>query len=87
MRGSAAMTVQVYRSPREDWLYLFVDARRGLDDVPEALLARFGEPVHVMELELTPERRLARADPAQVMAAIGEQGFYLQLPPAPEERP
>jgi uncharacterized protein YcgL (UPF0745 family) len=28
---------------------------------------------------------LARADTARVIAAIDEQGFYLQMPPAREE--
>jgi hypothetical protein len=33
---------------------------------------------------LTPERRLARTSAAEVLRAIREQGYYLQMPPLPE---
>ena len=76
---------QIYRSPRREEMYLYVDKARGLGDVPEALLRQFGEPEPVMTLLLGPERRLARADTAEVLAQIEQQGFYLQMPPTPEE--
>ncbi len=76
---------QVYRSPRRAEMYLYVDMERGLVDVPEPLLASFGEPEKALSLLLTPDRKLARADAAEVLAAIQQQGFYLQLPPTPEE--
>ncbi len=34
----------------------------------------------VLEVALTPERRLAQADVATVREALGKHGFYLQLP-------
>ena len=34
-----------------------------------------------MNLELTPERKLAYADVNQVMKNLDEQGYHLQLPP------
>ncbi len=37
---------------------------------------------HVMNLELTSERKLAQADPDEVRRNILEKGFYLQLPPS-----
>ncbi|HEY7776237.1 MAG TPA: YcgL domain-containing protein, partial [Kineobactrum sp.] len=51
---------QIFRSPRKAEMYLYVDKQRGLEDVPEALLASFGDPQPVMVLLLKPERRLAR---------------------------
>ena len=42
-------------------------------------------PEPVMLLQLAPGRKLARADAQQVLAAIEEQGFYLQMPPTPDE--
>jgi hypothetical protein len=62
-------------------MYLYVDKERALEDVPESLLAGFGEPQPVLSLLLEPGRKLALADAAQVLAQIGEQGFYLQMPP------
>jgi len=78
-----SLLCQIYRSPRRAETYLYVDKQRGLADVPEALLRSFGEPVEVMVISLSAQRRLARADAAEVLSSIAEQGFYLQLPPSP----
>jgi uncharacterized protein YcgL (UPF0745 family) len=45
------------------------------------LQERFGEPVFVLQLELSVDRRLARVDVVKVLESLSEQGFYLQLPP------
>ncbi|SDI74532.1 YcgL domain-containing protein [Billgrantia gudaonensis] len=76
---------EIFKSARKDDMYLYVDKQRGLLDVPEVLLERFGKPVSVMTLILTAEKRLARAQAADVMAAIRDKGYYLQMPPAKEE--
>lgn len=75
----------VYKSPKKDEMYLYVDKKKGLTDVPDELQEVFGEPIEVMTLLITPEKKLARTDGAKVMAAIAEKGFYLQMPPAKEE--
>ncbi len=75
----------VYKSPREEGMYLFVDREEGLEPVPEALLKKFGEPQLVTTLVLTPQRKLAQADATKVLAALSEQGFYLQMPPRVDE--
>ncbi len=76
-----SLLCQVYRSSRKQEMYLYVDKARGLLDVPDTLLAQFGDPAPVMLLHLTPQRKLARADAALVLASIQTQGFYLQMPP------
>ena len=76
---------EIFRSSRKEEMYLYVDRARGLEDVPDVLMRQFGEPESVMTLVLTPERKLARADVGEVLAAIGEQGFYLQMPPTAAE--
>ncbi len=76
-----SLVCQVFRSSRKQEMYLYVDKSSGLQDIPEALMAQFGEPMPVMVLLLTPEKKLARADAAVVLAAIKAQGFYLQMPP------
>lgn len=75
---------EVFKSPRREEMYLYVDKARGLENVPEALLQQFGEPQPVMTLVLTPERTLARVDIAEVLTKLEAEGFYLQLPPTPE---
>ena len=71
----------IYKSPLKEEMYLYVPEQEGFDRVPSALLARFGKPVLVMELELHEGRPLAREDVAQVMQNLAEQGFHLQMPP------
>ncbi|MFW3616240.1 YcgL domain-containing protein [Billgrantia antri] len=76
---------EIYKSSRKEEMYLYVDKRRGLAEVPEALIERFGKPVSAMTLILTPEKNLARAKASDVMAAIRDKGFYLQMPPVKDE--
>jgi uncharacterized protein YcgL (UPF0745 family) len=75
------MICTIYKGSREPELYLYVDRIDGLARVPEELLARFGAMSEVMTIKLGPQRKLARASAAQVLAAIAEKGYYLQLPP------
>lgn len=76
---------QVFKSPRKEQMYLFVEKDKGTEDVPEALMATFGEPEPVMLLDLKPDRTLARANAQDVIDAIKAQGFYLQMPPTEAE--
>lgn len=77
--------VSIYRSPRRDGMYLYVDRKEGLARVPDALRELFGTPQHAMDLLVTAERKLARVAAADVLAKIAEQGFYLQMPPLPDD--
>jgi uncharacterized protein YcgL (UPF0745 family) len=74
----------VYRSAKKDETYLYIDKSCGLEKVPEALLQLFGTPHLVMTMLLTEDRKLARVDTQKVLAALAEQGYYLQLPPPSE---
>ncbi len=76
---------QIYRSPRKQEMYLYVEKSRGLVDVPEVLLKQFGEPEARMVLVLTTEKKLARANSAEVMQQITDSGYYLQMPPTTAE--
>lgn len=71
----------IYRSPKKEGMYLYVDKNEDLERVPEALLNMFGKPQHAMTLLLKPERKLARVDRDDVILAIAEQGYFLQMPP------
>ena len=76
---------QVFRSPRREEMYLYVDQVRGLEDVPAELLQSFGEPEPVLALLLEPSRRLARVDAGEVLDSIEQRGYFLQMPPTPAE--
>ena len=81
----SGVLVQVYRSPRRADTYLLTEKARGLAAVPEALFGTFGDPEPAFVFRLTAERALAQADPALVLDALREKGFYLQLPPQKAE--
>ena len=73
---------EVFRSSRREGMYLYVARDEGLERVPESLMQVFGTPEPALLLKLDPDRKLARANAAEVIAAIEEQGFFLQMPPA-----
>ena len=52
----------IYKSPRKNEMYLYVERKDALKKVPEGLLVAFGAPIHTFDLVLSPERQLARED-------------------------
>lgn len=80
------MKTFIYKSTKKDELYLYITKKDDFSDVPQSLYDSMGkEPVFVMELELSPERRLAREDVRTVMKNLESQGFHIQMPPKPEK--
>lgn len=75
--------VSVFRSSKKSDTYIFVRRGQKWEDLPESLRGIFGSPVHSMDLVMTPERKLARTTGEQVLGAIAEKDFFLQMP---EER-
>lgn len=71
----------VFRSDKKEGMYLYLPKNASRDELPEALMTTFGELGHVMDLLLTSERKLARANVQDVMTALSEPGYYLQMPP------
>ena len=76
---------QIYKSVHNTEMYLYVEKTRGLEDVPDALMKRFGDSCKLMTLMLEPGRKLARANVDDVMREIADKGFYLQMPPTAAE--
>ncbi|WP_260295083.1 YcgL domain-containing protein [Sedimenticola hydrogenitrophicus] len=71
----------IYRSSKKDEMYLYLARQDAFEDVPQALLQRFGTPLPVMELALHPDRQLAREDVSKVIANLRSLGYHLQIPP------
>jgi hypothetical protein len=65
-------------------MYLYVAKAKGLSEVPEALMSMFGKAEHRMDMLLTADKQLARAKAADILDAIAEKGYFLQMPPAPD---
>lgn len=72
--------VSVFRSGKKADTYLYVRRNQVWDDLPEGLRSIFGTPHHAMDLLLTPDRKLARTTGQEVLSAIEEKDFYLQMP-------
>ena len=74
------MQAYVYKSLRKADTYLYLAARDDFARLPEPLHAQLGRLEFVLELDLTPERRLAQEDPAVVRGNLVHRGFHLQFP-------
>lgn len=81
------MHCSIYKGRRAQDTYLFVPVKDEFSAVPQAVLQAMGPLEHVMDLVLTPSRRLARVDAATVMRGLLLQGCYVQLPPREESGP
>ena len=72
--------VSVFRSGKKNDTYLYVRRGQKWEELPESLRGIFGKPAHSMDLILTPDRKLARTTGRQVLDAIREKDFFLQMP-------
>jgi uncharacterized protein len=78
------MLCAIYKSSKKDQTYLFIAKRDDFSSVPEPLMTSFGKPELSMMIQLKADTRLAVSDPQKIMAALQNQGYYLQLPPPQE---
>jgi uncharacterized protein len=77
----------IYKSLKKEYLYLYINKKDDFSKIPEALFNSFGNLEFVMDLELTPERKLAQEDAAKVMQSLNDKGFFVQMPPYKVEAP
>ena len=76
--------VEIFKGNKREEMYLFVDQKQGMKSVPEDLLATFGNLESVMIFPLTDSKKMARVKASEVLESIERQGYFLQMPPAPE---
>ena len=81
------MKCVVYKGARKSDAYLFLKCDSDISQVPSDLLEVLGTLEKVMDLELSLDQTLARADPDTVRQQLRDKGFYLQLPPAEAKSP
>jgi len=77
------MLCSIYKTNKKEGMYLFISRREDFSQVPETLLAMFGQPKLVVTMNLTETRTLAFADTKNVLENLASQGFYMQMPPPP----
>jgi uncharacterized protein YcgL (UPF0745 family) len=71
----------IYKSSRQEGAYVFLRERDDFACLPSEIAERLGRLSLTMEIELAPERKLAREDAVIVMDHLKRLGFHLQLPP------
>ncbi len=75
----------VFRCSRKQEMYLYLpyqeDEDKILTELSAELLKLTGNLEKVMELDLTPERTLARVKVDDVIASLNKKSYYLQMPP------
>ncbi len=81
------MHAYVYKSQRKADTYVYLAARDDFERLPGPLRAELGPLAFVLDVGLTPGRRLAREDAAAVRESLAARGFHLQLPPAADPGP
>ncbi len=75
------MHAYVYKSQRKADTYVYLCVRDDFARLPEPLRAQVGQLQFVLDVELTPQRRLAREDAAVVRQNLDARGFHVQFPP------
>lgn len=81
MEPQTPLVCAIYKSPKKEECYLYIDKRKGLNCIPQELAELFGKPVEVMTMILKHDKPLARVDVKNVIAGLQDKGYYLQLPP------
>jgi hypothetical protein len=71
---------KIFRCSKHDEMYLYTHEDKSINDLPDELINLVKDLTHIMDLELTPERKLAREDIAVVINNLEEKGYHLQMP-------
>ena len=72
---------EIFKGKQKAATDLYVDQKEGLRQVPDDLLSSFGQTESVMVLPLTRDKKLARVEATDVLEAIEQHGYFLQIPP------
>lgn len=75
------MKVFVYRSDRKTGTYLYLREQDAFGLVPAEVIRSLQPLVPTLTFDLTPDRKLAQADPKAVAANLQSIGYHLQFPP------
>lgn len=74
----------VYKSLRKAETYVYLREAEGFEVLPAPIVAQLGPLAFVIEMELSPQRKLARENVDTVMVNLDSQGYHLQWPPVLE---
>ena len=73
------MFVHIYRSSAKPDTYLYLAQKDDFSEIPEGLLASFGEAQFSFSFEISSRKKLAKENTETVLANLKSQGYHLQL--------
>lgn len=79
---SIAIPTSTYRHFKKEATYLYLSQKLGWEKLPKTLQEQFPQSHHVIDFDMTADRKLARADNQKVYESLCNNGYYLQLPPS-----
>ena len=74
------MKTFIYRCSLKPDMYIYLAEEDVFDNVPKEIFNSLGIVEFCMELDINPDRKLAREDTATVLNNLEQHGFHLQLP-------
>lgn len=78
--------VSVYKSPKKEELYLYVLQKDGIENLPNELQVMFGKPQHVINFQMTKDKKMPRVNAVEVIKSIVGRGYFIQMPPTEVEK-
>ena len=73
------MPCYIYRCTLKPDMYIYLAEEDNFENMPKEIFNTLGIVEFSMELELTPETKLAREDTQTVLNNLKEHGFHIQL--------
>ncbi len=73
------MLCYIYRCNLKLDMYIYLAEEDNFEDVPKEIFNTLGIVEFSMELDITPETKLAREDTPTVLNNLNEHGFHIQL--------
>ena len=70
----------IYRCAAKPDMYIYLAEKDDFECIDPRIVKSLGELTFAMALELKSEMKLAKEDPANVIANLKKQKFHLQLP-------
>ena len=74
------MLCYIYRCSLKPDMYIYLAEEDVFENVPKEIFNSLGIVEFSMELEMTPDTKLAREDTTTVLSNLKEHGFHSQLP-------
>lgn len=73
------MLCYVYKSSKKEGVYLYVETKNMIDELPEELKNLTGKLELALTFKLTEDRKIQKVQAIDVMTAIKEKGYFLRI--------